>query len=279
MHMENRDLLSFRKVNITVTEINTSDFTPLTELITRGRKLYLWTFPVSQNKSIMPCLDMSHAIREVVAEAGISLKPTPQLVATFCCCLPTKQPLLNWFGNILELFLLCVCVFLFYNFLPGWLLRESSLRYDLNSNTIKLSSTAGITLKRKLSGSLLLPWSLFLHITASAPAKHSLSAKVAAATSGVIEGYFGLQSDASSLVVTITASTPREEKEGGLMSLCELCWGSKILCLRRGRRVEGGDETADCLLDALISQRSQQRKRRDESAALVETQTHKHGMG
>lgn len=166
---------------------------------------------------------MSHTIGEVVAEACISLKTNSTTCSHFLLLSSNKTASaeLIW-QHFRVVFIVCV-FFFFYTFLPGWLLRKSSLRYDLNSNTIKLSPTAGITLKRKLSGSLLLLWSLFLHITASAPAKHSLSAKVAAATSGVIEGYFGLQSDASSLVVTITASTPREEKEGGLMSFCELC--------------------------------------------------------
>lgn len=64
--------------------------------------------------------------------------------------------------------------------------------------------------------------------------------------------------------LVLTASTPRNQREAGLMPLCRLCWGSKILCLQHGLREEGGRMRPD----PLISLRSQQRKRSDESEAL-----------
>lgn len=88
--------------------------------------------------------------------------------------------------------------------------------------------------KKKLHGSLLLPWSLFLHIMASAPAKHSLSAKVAAATSGSSEANLDSRGTRSRWLSRLQPQPPGEREEAELMSLCGLCWGSKFSVCRVG---------------------------------------------
>lgn len=69
--------------------------------------------------------------------------------------------------------------------------------------------------KRKKLLALFSSLDLCFHIPASAPARRSLSAKVAAATSGSSGANLDSRGAAASLAVTITASTPQGTKWGG----------------------------------------------------------------
>lgn len=189
MQMENRDLLSLCSINktlkLTHVRILPTDGAnySVNQTEIRGKKKHvcLWTFPLSQNKNIKPYLDVSHTTEEVVAEANISLE------TSFTCwrhflSLPSNKTAsaeLIW-----QYFRVFFCFFLLSTRLtPRWRFTEIWPKFK-HDETL---SHSWHHFWKESSLALFFSLDLFFCTSASAPAKHSLSAKVAAATSGSSE--------------------------------------------------------------------------------------------